>query len=363
MDDTTTVAANSSAPNGGSENETLLQNMVDFLGVMYGNKKILQKEKKTPNATHTDQVEESTKRCLSKRANIYKKSLGALQPFFDSTEKIPPQEVSVAKEMKRSKSAGENDYVGRLLNHLVRTYSTQMDLDDGVVAGGEGRKNSIINGDEKRASNGFLSSGNISKKNIDMLNFVNQTLDGFLRPNARQRSAVSMLSELEMDTNFSRLLSFHTHSNLQNNIDDLDKTTEPLKPKFIGEQAIFKSIRSFTKSKSNNLPACQSLAKEILQSNLPSIRRGISTVGKSACRALQSLTLDSKQLNKLRRSVSWNNSSEDKKTRSLSSLNGVDLCVSMNELMNQEELSRNIFLALEQQLRDYIISAYGIKKK
>ncbi|CCW65411.1 unnamed protein product [Phytomonas sp. EM1] len=371
MNDTTNAAAQPHLPHGGSEDETLLKNVVDFLGIMYSNKSIVGDENRQMDGAHSIPASGTAGHRLSTRASLYKRALGTVQPSHAATKNTVPPGGTTKDGVQRPKSAGENDYIGQLLDHLVRTYSTQRIPDDLAVSRGERRANPVSNSDRKNAAAQLSSLQNIPD-DIDMSIFVNQTLDCFLRPGTQPNSAGSILSALEMDTNFAKLLSFETRSNLQYTMDEIDDKTETLKPMFVGKQAMFKSMGSAQKSESSDHSSNNVCATKIPLPCLSTTQKGCAAGTGSVLPPSQSMTLDSKAFDLSHPSDTFNELAKGGGT-SLRSRRGahgepsfsdhVDMSTSMNALMSQEALSRNILLALEQQLRGYIVSAYHTKHK
>ncbi|CCW65208.1 unnamed protein product [Phytomonas sp. EM1] len=377
---TVTAPAHSNFSHGGREGETLLKNVVDLLSVMYGNKSIVGEDKQEPHGVHAVSAPGSAGHRLSTRASLYKRTLRTLQLSHTATETTVPIGGPLADEVAKAKSVGENDYIGQLLDYLVRTYSTQRTSDDSAVARDERWTNYILNSGEKSALAQFGSLRNTQRNNIDMSNFVNHTLDTFLRPGTQLNSTCSMLSNLEMDTNFANLLSFHTKSNLQNNMDELEEMTETLKPMFVGQQAMFKSIGSTPKDESNDSSLSTLCTMRMPKPYLTISQKGCASGTGSVPPSSQSMTLDSKALDLCHGRDTFDDLPAGGGARSSflpepiaapcaaradggehTLPNRVEECPLLSELVRQEVLSRNILLALEQQLRGYIVSAYNTK--
>lgn len=72
--------------------------------------------------------------------------------------------------------------------------------------------------------------------------FVSQAMDNILGPGGAVSSNRSVLSSLGLDKNFTQLMSFQTKSNLNDVVQDEEDSDTVLEPMYVGEQALFRSV-------------------------------------------------------------------------------------------------------------------------
>lgn len=247
-------------------------NMVDFLGVMYGDK--------ADGASATSVVPASAGSSgagggatsgPSARASMYRSAATApqAQPPSPSNAggkgpQIKGKTAATAVPLGRqgnssgrgagiaSGSSGRSgDGIDMLVEHLVRAYSSRMNMaaERGGLMGMDDGAEMPISYNSGRTK-GPVTGRRAAPDASEVSTFVSHALDSFFTP-ATQRGAnqltstKSILSSLGLDQNFARLLSFKTNSNLPPDQDNDDESTD-LKPVHIGEQALFRSVDSRT---------------------------------------------------------------------------------------------------------------------
>lgn len=235
------------------------QNMVDFLGVMYGDKAegggaATATATATATAGTAPPIPTTAPRA---RASMYRNAVAAPQaqpvsPDGNAGARKGPQirgnttATAVPIGARATGGSSGGDGIDKLVDHLVRAYSSRMGAGNerglGIDDGGEVPISYI--GGRRRGPITARRGANEAEVN----DFVSQALDSFLGPigssrNANQlQSAKSILSTIGMDENFANLLSFKTHSNLPSGGVDSEESAQ-LQPMYIGEQAMFRSVQ------------------------------------------------------------------------------------------------------------------------
>lgn len=252
----------------------------------------------------------------------------------------------------------------------------------------------------------------------DVSVFVSQALDSFIGPNGlrapKMTSTRSVLSSLGLDDNFMKLLSFGTSSNLRRDEEEEETVMEPM---YIGEQAMFQSVgnrrqNEISVSKTmrghfppplpneSSIPAATAAAagkgrsaafntnntglsldsgevKRTARGGGPSVspprataRRAMNEKSIACGASLDSRALGFGAAQKDDSDDSW--ADVDKRDAQLNaganpvvsttralldySKNKGTMTKAMSDLMEEEQLKRNVAMAVEQQLRGYIIS-------
>lgn len=217
-------------PSAGKDtNGGFRQNMSDFLTVMYG-----AEGKNVASTTKPPIASGGKDNPLShNRASMYKSAAG-------NTSSRGSGGAVMKGPLVKGKTAHDGaDNIDTLVDHLVRAYSRKSTGNGfGGTGGGVGDA-PVSYGNRTTVSPG--SYRHRQGQSSEVSDFVSQALDGFL-DNTSLSSKKSMLSSLGVDQNFAKLLSFHPNSNMINEDDDSDNSL--LEPRKIGEQAMFKSIGS-----------------------------------------------------------------------------------------------------------------------
>ncbi|CAJ1031280.1 hypothetical protein, conserved [Leishmania lindenbergi] len=235
------------------------QNMADFLMVMYGDK--------TASGVVGADEKDGAPHAKGKAGPGESRIPGAL---LEAGREPPWRAGSSRSVSSRSKgplvkgltaNSGRNPQVDRidtLVESLVRAYSRRTTSARGEFQGipGVDDDNPITyNGPHPSSCRRALTSPRLSHGNSigtgsghtdEVSAFVGQALDNILNPGGilgqGAVSNLSMLSSLRLDRNLFDLMPFQTQSNLQNVITEEEDSGTMLKPMYVGEQAMFRSV-------------------------------------------------------------------------------------------------------------------------
>lgn len=328
------------------EKTAFRQNMVDFLGTMYGDS--------VPEDPPTVKEAEVSRK-FSTKSSVGRGDVGEM--------------FATTMPMESSRQGG--DKIDILVDKLVRAYSSKA----GMMTEGKDTGTQPVR---------YYTKREVSSGPQEISNFVSQAFDSIIPHSNSQRtppSNRSMLTSLGLDESFAHLLSFQSRTNLVDDRDD-DKSVSAVKPLDVGDQAMFRTVVD-RPNVSGSLEMRGPLPNPDAEATGKLAQRYLSLMSEKSSMSLYSGATEGSE-----RSDTW--SKLDAQARAVDAgvtrtpvpplnlvtktnvsepathlVNGTRCVQALSRqqmiirtLINEEELSRNVILAVEQQLRGYMEKAH-----